>query len=375
MNELTDSNGLSVSRVSTLDDFRNLKEEWAALLSSSSADNFFLTWEWIFHWWESYRESKELFLLTLKDSRGRLQGLAPFYRREVKIKRLVFREVLFLGSGESPYPDHLDIIAARGREERVAEAVAVYLKREKKRWDILRVINTDQDNSCLNLMLAGLRCFPFSNRILENEQAYLVELPASWEDYLASLSRNSRRNLIKRRRRFEKKGMVTRVCVKEPDRLGESLERLAAMHQSRMGEKNISGKFSDRRHRGFHGKLAADLLEKGRLNLCFLMLGGKAVAVRYGFIHGETLYDYQSGYLPEHGKDDVGNVLLGYMIEDAIERGLRKFDFLSGDYPFKRSLANRERRTGHIVVINCLGKGLLYYLGLQLKARATPIHE
>jgi len=63
------------------------------------------------------------------------------------------------------------------------------------------------------------------------------------------------------------------------------------------------------------------------------------------------------------------------MIEDAIARGLRKFDFLSGDYPFKRSLANRERRTGHIVVINCLGKGLLYYLGLQLKARANPIHE
>ena len=363
---------LEVIRITSKKDFHDLKEKWSDLLSASRADNFFLTWDWMFHWWEVYREGKELFLLVLKDQEGNMRGLAPLYLRTAKIKHLNFRELLFIGSGESPYPDYLDIIAEKGWEKRIARAIAEYIITYTLRWHFFNVVNINIDNTCLNILLEELnQKSSYIINTIETEKAYLIELPSSWEQYLSSLSRNSRSNIKKRRNRLQRKMDVGFYWVNNPEDTETALEIMAGMHQERMEEKNLQGKFTDPRYMKFHLKIASATAELGKLNLCFLLLNGKKVAVRYGFVYKDTVYDYQCGYDPVYGKYEVGNVLLSYIIEAAIKKKVQKFDFLSGDYQFKQSLSNKTRETAHIMVVNCFGKGLLYYLGLKRRSFLT----
>ena len=66
--------------ISITEDFILLKEKWNLLLSVSSADNFFLRWEWLWNWWEVFRTSNmELCILLIEKENGEVVGIAPFY--------------------------------------------------------------------------------------------------------------------------------------------------------------------------------------------------------------------------------------------------------------------------------------------------------
>src|SRR5204862_1175401 len=74
------------------------------------------------------------------------------------------------------------------------------------------------------------------------------------------------------------------------------------------------------------------------------------VAAWYGFAWGDTVYFYQSGRDPAWERHSVGLVLMGTMIQRAIERGYRRFDFLRGADPYKRQWTTTDRMTEQITI-------------------------
>ena len=68
---------LSIKKVSTQNEFSRLKGCWTALLKRSKSDTVFLAWEWMYTWWECFKENKQLFVLTVYDENENLVGIAP----------------------------------------------------------------------------------------------------------------------------------------------------------------------------------------------------------------------------------------------------------------------------------------------------------
>ena len=58
-------------------------EEWNGLLSDSSADTIFLTWEWILCWWQVYGAKYQLALTLVYNESDKLVGAAPFKVRKL----------------------------------------------------------------------------------------------------------------------------------------------------------------------------------------------------------------------------------------------------------------------------------------------------
>ena len=60
-------------------EFASLKEEWDELYNSCPSATPFSSWEWLYSWWEVYREdSYKQGLVTLRDPTSGLQvGLLP----------------------------------------------------------------------------------------------------------------------------------------------------------------------------------------------------------------------------------------------------------------------------------------------------------
>src|SRR5262245_6622158 len=68
---------LAVDVVDDVSRFNELREEWIDLLRSSSANNPFLTWEWLNSWWTHLGARCRLQILTARRGDRRLVGVAP----------------------------------------------------------------------------------------------------------------------------------------------------------------------------------------------------------------------------------------------------------------------------------------------------------
>src|SRR5947208_1796926 len=71
---------VQVTTVDTTERFQALRAEWEDLLTESSANCLFLTWEWLFSWWQELGRGRRLALLEVRRD-GRLIGLAPWMLR------------------------------------------------------------------------------------------------------------------------------------------------------------------------------------------------------------------------------------------------------------------------------------------------------
>src|SRR5438034_687859 len=99
--------------------FRDLRQEWNALLQASASDCLFLTWEWLYTWWQCLSGKNSLFLLLVRFGEE-LVAIAPMMIRPRQLTRLLpFQTLEFLGTG-SAGSDYLDLIIRRGMEEPVA---------------------------------------------------------------------------------------------------------------------------------------------------------------------------------------------------------------------------------------------------------------
>ena len=86
------------------------------------------------------------------------------------------------------------------------------------------------------------------------------------------------------------------------------------------------------------------------LDLTLLEVDGCPVAGSLGFVDGETYYYYLPAFEPELAPLAPSGLLLSHLIERSFERGLRRFDFMLGDEPYKARWATEERETVNLVV-------------------------
>ena len=124
---------LETSILRTPDLFAALAPEWNAVLRASLADTPFLTFEWQQTWWDCLGEG-ELWVITVRDG-GALVGLAPLFSLSQPDKDGQVRRLLRL-IGSVDASDYLDLIAVRGREREVLDALLDALVQSAD-WDAL----------------------------------------------------------------------------------------------------------------------------------------------------------------------------------------------------------------------------------------------
>ena len=81
-------------------ELERLRDEWNELLSESSADCLFLTWEWTTSWWRHLGNDRTLHVVEVRE-RNRLIGLAPL--------TILHGRVEFMGTG-TVGSDYLDLL-------------------------------------------------------------------------------------------------------------------------------------------------------------------------------------------------------------------------------------------------------------------------
>jgi CelD/BcsL family acetyltransferase involved in cellulose biosynthesis len=328
---------MNVQIVTTWEELAALELPWRALDGGLP----FRSWDWLATWWKHYGGAeRQLYLLAVYDdddhgngdgNQSRLLGVAPWYLDRTVLSGNVVR---WLGSGKV-CTDHLSLVCRSEHADQVAEAVAEALTTACDDWDRLDLSAVDADDASIARLAAALE----QRDCLVSRQAadacWSLELPPTWDDYLAAISKSHRKQLRQLERRVLESPRVQWHEVNSADDLDAAWPVLVDLHQRRRRSLGEPGCFASRPFHEFHREVASRLLDRGQLRVSWLELDGAPAAAEYHVAGRRATYAYQGGVDPARLADEPGRLSTILCLRRAIEESHAQFDFLRGDEPYK----------------------------------------
>jgi CelD/BcsL family acetyltransferase involved in cellulose biosynthesis len=313
---------MRIERFSDWDSFGIGEAGWNRLVERCRAPAPFATWQFQTAWFHAFAAGR-LHLFGAQDGAGDWVGILPLHEAPTPdgpVLRLV---------GGTDIADYLDLIALAGREEEVWKAILPALGDLAWRAVDLRPVPAASATPTLLSSLAasaGLSC-----RIEIEDRCPVIELPGSWEGYLAMLSGKERHELRRKLRRAEA-GLPRVEVARTPATMGALMDGFIALHrQSKVGK----ARFMDHPMEVFFRDLGQALAKAGLAALGMLWLEDRPAAALFCLEQSGVVSLYNSGFDPEARAMSPGVVLFARTIEDAITRGFRRYDFLRGEEPYK----------------------------------------
>ena len=308
-------------RVERLTDWGAVGEAtWNGLVARSATPLPFSTWQFQTAWWRLLGEGR-LHLLGVQDAAADWVAMLPLY--DAGSTPASLRLV-----GGVDVADYLDLIAVAGHEEAAWKALLGALPAGGPVLDLRPVPAASPTVTLLPGLAAaaGRGC-----RIERDERCPVIDLPASWEAFLATLSGKDRHELRRKLRRADDAGARVEVA-RTPAGIAAFMDSFLDLHRkSKVGK----ARFMDARMEGFFREVGTALAGAGWAALWVLWVEERPVATLFCLEYGGTVGLYNSGFDPEARALSPGVVLIARTIEDAIQRGFRRYDFLRGDEPYK----------------------------------------
>ena len=314
----------------TLQELQGISAEWRDLFQRCRATAF-QSPDWLLPWIEIF--SPERIVAIEVRSSSRLVGLAPLlvYRRDSE------RVLAFMGGGVS---DYLDALADPAFEAQVVSEIVSTMLDLQADWSILDF--TDLPNHS-----AMLKFRSWKDQVSEHDCCSVLSLPHTSDELLHCFSKRQRANLRNARARIERAG-GGQIEIVTAETVSEFLDDLFRLHGDRWSQQGQSGVLDDPRVQSFHKTCAPRLLESGLLRLSRLRLNHSTLAVIYSLSSNHTTYCYLQGFDPEFSSLSPGTYLMFSTIREALDRGMRDFDLLRGQEPYKQHWRPQQRPTYRI---------------------------
>ena len=325
---------LRVERVQTPADLMALAPACDELASRMSPRSPFATSSWLDHWWRHYSESRLLvrdrfFVHTVRDAQNRLIAIAPLILTERPGSGpLRSRNLYFFGSDKS-ITELRGLVCDRAHEAAAARALLAHLQTIKSEWDWMVWNGIRKDGDAYGV-LNEAPGFDWSSETTD----HVLTLPGSWDEFRSTRSRNIKESLRKCYNSLKRDGHhFTFRVVSDPAETPEALRRFFELHARRACAQHLVGHadvFYEERARQLMLALAEDSNEALSVRVFQLKIAGQVVASRLGFVLGDELYLYFSGFDPEWAAYSVMTTTVAEAIKWAIERGFKRVNLSPG---------------------------------------------
>ena len=350
--------------ISNNDDFFSLREQWNEINEHSLNGNIFISWEWLYTWWETYQNqsNRSLYILKCTNSDNELLGIAPF--QIINNPKKYFpcsRQLILIGTGETDgshvFGEYMDLIIKKGHETSVVNALSNYLEQHKNLWDGARfnqqlvgshlkslfqkehvIRSGGQDFGAIKQHLLPNQAIELN--IKENGFRTYIDLPETYKEYLMSLQKKMRNNITRTFTRLETEqtfsiDLVTTDSEVSAQMAGKpsAIEILANLNRTRRGNMEKNSVFSQQNFELFHARLLKRLFPLNKVSLRILRFGDEPVAALYSFIDRDTVHAYQSGFETENGhRYSLLTTMLTQEISSSIDNPeIKRFNFMYSD--------------------------------------------
>ena len=174
-----------------------------------------------------------------------------------------------------------------------------------------------------------------------------LTLPNNHNDYIDTLAKRFRRKLRDAFRKVIDTESYSLTTVDSESNLGEMFEQFVDLHVRRRNELDGNHCFQSEKFYDFLSLAAHRLCNAGTLDMSCMRINGEIASVQFGMRDKQTYYLYQSGMNPDLQQHSPGWTMNCAKIAESIKNGLRHYDLLRGDEPYKRHLGAEPIETTH----------------------------
>ena len=366
----------SAPRVLRLDDvsyeisenIATLEPEWCAFQQHADG-TVFQTFEWLATWQQNIGISRDVrpAVVIGSDPQGTILFLLPLATQPAGFAR----ELVWLGTELCDYNGPLlaqhfstefDVANFVQLWERIIAALRQY---PRLSFDLIRLEKMpatigEQPNPMLYL--------PAS---LNPSGAHLIALDSSWDNFYASKrSSATRRRDRSKRKRLAASGELRFI---EPDNHADALlmvQTLIEQKSCSFARMGVSNFFKRPGYTEFFRAVATDPKMASLVHISQLNVGEDPAAVNLGLAFRNRYYYLLASYTDKKGlsRFGPGAAHLRELLQRAIERGFKYFDFTIGDESYKSDWCNRQLPLyDHIKAHTA--RGVVAFLSLSVKQR------
>ncbi len=317
----------------TQESFDSLTSYWTDSSHRLKWGSVFVLPPWLEVWWQAFQTGSRLCLSAVRQE-AEIIGIAPLHVKEGK--------AAFIGSAD--VCDYLDFIIAPGQEEGFFNALLDDLLKQD-----INQLNLDSlrpDSTALVYLVEIARRRGYLVQTAQEDISLTMELPPTWEDYLASLAKKQRHEVRRKLRRLQEADNVRYDYLRvEPPGVARLTDTFLDIFSR---SRQYKADFMTERMAGFFHSLALAMAGAGILRYGVLELDAIPVAMIMAFDYSETMYLYNSAFLPGYDSLSVGLLSKILGIQESINAGLKHWDFLKGTEDYKYQLGGHE-----IPLFNC----------------------
>jgi len=306
---------VNIDVVSDISGLRSLAESWNALASDFKTP--LLRHEWFLACAEAFCPPGQLSILVARDQDS-LVGIAPL--------------VLSPNFGAH----RLEILGAAVLEEmsgflyRTPEALSGLVRAIIAKGKPLYLKGLLSDSAEANALHQSRQGFAYFRSV--PSASPWIPINSSWSDFTATISSSWRSNLRRSQRRAEEFGKVEFELV-TPNH--ESLEGLLAevfrVESAGWKSRTQTALATYAPLNRFFRAYAKSAVDLGMLQLAFLKINGKAVAVQLLVRHANRLWVLKVGYDEAYARCSPGILLMHRVIQAAFEKGYEAYELLGAN--------------------------------------------
>ncbi len=331
--------GLQVDVVDDEDGLAELRDPWAALLERSADANPYVTWEWAATWWRHFRGRDRLHVVVARDGDD-VVAIAPLTRRTFGAGPVAVHFFFGIGHEAADYGGFL----LGAEPARTAGAILAHLAPALARGSVVNLGRLRDDADTLCALRDAVSSSPSVLARDEQDEYPYLDL-ASLADPVHDVDKLQKRHDVRRLlRRLRDKHDVAFTYDEQP--IGPAFDEFLALHGRRWETKGAeaSGLFVTPRGQRFLRDLVPRL---GRGRVSSVRADGVPIAMRIGYEDRGRYFGVNEAFSPDFSGYGPGHLLVGLLLDDFLERGVREFDFMRGGGLHKSKWTATARTVGY----------------------------
>lgn len=326
-------------------EFRSIRDDWDDFMNSCFPENYSRTHAVLSAFWNTYHAGHQAFIYIQRASAGgKITAAAPLIVKNENFGGFRVRMLQTLGRGLG-----CDDFLIGPDAVHTVRAVLADLS-SRKTWDVASLRRVSP-SFFLDELITVSREKKYPVDFIATSD-YLVTLPKTYGEYLASRSSKFRNNLMHANKLLQAAGNISIERLSpftQADRALALCEKVALQSwQFKAGKSHFNKKGTS----SFYSNLAQNGRWAGGEEFVVLLVDNKPVAFMLGCKRGRTYYLIDTAYDEEFRHVSVGRVLFSKTIEHLIESGeVDRFN-LEGDGEYKDYYANEAQAVQSVTMYN-----------------------
>lgn len=333
---------VDVVEINDLEELQQYRLLWNSLFPATPGASFFLTFDWLDTYWRHFGHNQKLRVLIVYAA-GQPLGILPLCVRRESYRVSKLRVLTYPLDNWSTWYGPIGPNPAA-----TMMAAMQHLRRTPRDWDMIELRWVADEATQGGKTARAMRVAGLLSEKQEYQTTSIVDLPATWDEYLSSKSQSLRRQFRRTLRDLFADGHAEYIrhrplAAAEGD--GDPRWDLYAMCEtvaqaSWQSHVTHGNTLTHERVREYFHAAHAVAARIGMVDVNVLTVEGRPAAFLYGYHCLGNVSALRTGF-DASLSGGLGSALMLKTIEDSCRRGDRAIDFGPGEREHKRRLRSR----------------------------------